>query len=350
MRRLLVVVGEASGDRLAAELLVHLRRRVPVEVLAVAGPRLRASGVGVLGRAEDVTAVGLEAAAAVAPTAARLARRVVRTAARWRPDLVLTVDTPELCLTLGRLLRRRGHRVVHWVSPQVWAWRSGRVRTVARAAEAVLCLFPHEPAWYRGVDVEAVHVGHPAADRLRPREGDRRILALLPGSRSSEVRALWPVFAAAARRVREAEPDTVVEVVRASTVPRSALSGLDVRMVEDVREISAGVALVASGTATLELALLGVPMAVAYRAHRLTWEVGRRVVHTRHLALPNIIAGRGIVPEHLQHLDPERLARVALELRGPAGDAQRRALAGVRASLGTGALERTADEVARRLR
>ncbi|MBN2798789.1 MAG: lipid-A-disaccharide synthase [Deltaproteobacteria bacterium] len=348
MKRLLLAVGEASGDALAAALLPRLRALAPdLEVRAVAGPRLRSAGVEVLARAEAVTAVGLVEVAGVLPSALRLLRLVDRELERWRPDALLTVDSPDLMLRVAALGRAKGVRTVHLVSPQVWAWRPGRVREVARCVDTLLCLFPHEPALYRGLGVRAVFVGHPAAERLRALPSPRLpgVVALLPGSREREVRALWPVYREVVRLLREAAPGLEVEILRAPTVESAWLSGVGGALVEDVAALRAEVALVASGTATLELALRGLPMVVAYQVHPLTWEVGRRLVRVRHLSLPNLLVEAPVVPEHLQRLDPPALAASLLQTAA-APDAQRSAFAGLAARLDPGdALGRMAAEV-----
>jgi len=350
----LVCVGEASGDRLAASALEHLDAS-RLAVRGIAGPALRARGVHADLRAEDLGGVGLvEVLGAIRRAPAALAR-IAHLLDTWRPDLLWTVDNPGLNLRLGSLAKRRGVPAVHLVSPQVWAWRPGRVRRVARSADAVLCLLPFEPAWYAGTGVVADFVGHPAAwplGRSRVRgDGEPPVLALAPGSRPAEIAALWPTFREAARALRRRRPDLRVRVAVAPTVSGETLAGVGtLRAGLRAAVVDADVALVAAGTATLECAAAGVPFVAAYRVHPLTWALGRRLVRSPFAALPNVVAGERLVPEHLQHLDPEVLAADLARLLGSEGDAVARRLSALAAGLrGEGASERIAAALTARL-
>lgn len=355
MTRLFVCTGEASGDRLAALLVRELERRDPrLAVRGICGPRLREVGATPVADIEELGIVGLWEAVRAAPRLLDVGRRVLAALDSWPADLVLTVDNPGLNLWLARRARARGRRVVHWVSPQVWAWRPGRVHTVARSVDALMCLFPMEPALYAGTGLEATFTGHPLLDAARPEKTPHQgtIIGLAPGSRRSEITALWPVFQEVAALLRERVPGVRFVVPVAPTVDRAELSGLDYEPVSDV--VTAGAmadAFVAcSGTATLELAGVGTPMVVAYRAHWLTWLIGRLLVRgVRHLALPNVLAGREIVPEHLQSLDPSAIADAVIRLLGEDGAVQRRALAEVTEPLRGDAIARAADVVVRHL-
>jgi len=345
--RLLLSAAEPSGDRLAAELLLALRELREVEVRAVAGPALRALGVTEIAAVEDLSVNGVQEVLARWPSIRR-ARRRLCTALDDPPDLLVTVDAPDLHLPLARAARARGVRAVGYVSPQVWAWRPGRARAIARDLDRLLCLFPFEPALYTRHGLDARFVGHPVVDRLAevrraPRPG---CFALLPGSRREELRRLLPVFLDAARAVRRERPEATFRLGLAEGADRGlvpAEEGVEVVAGLAAAAAEAEAALVASGTATLELAVLGVPMVVAYQVHASTYALGRLLVRgVRHIALPNILAGEGIVPEHLQRLDPTALAvdllRVAAD---PAVPARLRA---VRSSLGPpGAARRAAE-------
>jgi lipid-A-disaccharide synthase len=359
MTRILVCAGEASGDRLAADLLRELEARRPHLVArGLAGPAMRELGVVPIANAEETTAVGLVEVLGAVPRIWRILGRLEEELERWRPDLVLTVDSPDMMLRFGRRARRRGFRVVHWVSPQVWAWRPRRVHKVARSADCLLCLFPMEPALYAGTGVKAVFTGHPAMARLRrdpaarATYGQAPVIGLGPGSRRSEISALWPVYQEVARAIRSRIPDCRFVVPVASTIDRSLLGGVEGAVLLDGLEAAASAAdvfLIASGTATLELAALGTPMVITYKVHPLTWILGRVLVRgVRHLGLPNVLAGREVVPERLQHLDPSALAS---ELIGLLGDEGRKQTAVVRTVIdglaGPGATARAADEVER---
>jgi lipid-A-disaccharide synthase len=344
--------GEASGDRLAVDLLAELERRHPrLAARGLAGPRMRAYGVEAVARAEDVTAVGLVEALAALPRVWGVRRALLAELDRWKPDLVVTIDSPGLLLPFARAARKRGFKVAHWVSPQVWAWRPGRVRSVARSVDALMCLFPFEPALYAGTGLDVTFTGHPAVDRQRQRPrtaGNGPSFALLPGSRPSEISALWPTFLEVAKRLRERFPECGFVVPVAPTVDRADLIGLDATFVDEVSAVDADAALVCSGTATLEIAAARIPQVVVYRVHPLTWALGRLLVRgVRHLALPNVLAGREVVPERLQELDPAVLADDLAALLGEKGRQQREDLAPILASLEPGAARRAADVVDR---
>ncbi|MBW1880023.1 MAG: lipid-A-disaccharide synthase [Deltaproteobacteria bacterium] len=354
--RLLACAGEASGDRLAAQVVVALEARRPLAVRGLAGSKMRLAGVDAMARAESITAVGVVEALRAVRRAPAVLNRLADAMDSWQPDLVLTVDSPGLLLHVGRRARRRGIPVVHLVSPQLWAWRPGRARRVASAADAVLCLLPMEPPLYEGTGLRAVFVGHPGAispETTSPKRAGPPVFGLAPGSRSSEIEALWPVFLEVAACLRRRFPACTFSVLVAPTIDRRALGGLEATFHDDIGAATAAadVFLAASGTVTIELAAHRTPMVVAYRVHPLTWAIGRMLVRgVRHLALPNVLAGRAVVPEHLQRLDPEAIAADMARLTGLHGEAQCRHLAPIVARLrGEGAVERIADEIERLL-
>lgn len=349
MTRLFMSAGEASGDRLAAELLVELERRRPTLVArGVVGPRLRARGVEEVAAAEGLAAVGPWQGLRALPTAIRTMWAADRAFATRAHDLVITVDAPAWSMRLARRARQRGLRVVHWVSPQLWAWRPGRAAAVARAVDAVLCLLPFEPPLYARTGVEAVFVGHPAVDRVRPAArpgGAGPVIALAPGSRPAEVAALWRVLRRVGALAVARWPGARVVALQA---PGTSLPDLDgIEVCDDVGALRADVCVACSGTLTLELAAARIPTVVVYRTDGLTWAIARRLVRIPHIALPNVLAGRLVVPEHLQDLDVEAILADVERLLGAAGDVQRGELAAVCAGLGAGAIGRTADVVER---
>jgi lipid-A-disaccharide synthase len=261
--------------------------------------------------------IGLVEALGAVRRAPRVLWRIRRLLDRWRPDLVWTVDNPGLNLRIGAMARRRGIPVVHLGSPQVWAWRPGRVRRVAESADVLLCLLPFEPAWYVGTGVRAVFVGHPAARLHDEAPGEGLVVGLAPGSRESEVAALWPVFQAVAERIRRRRPEVRFQVAVAPTIG-SLPGSTGTLQCKGVAEAARGahVFLTSAGTATVELAARGIPMVVAYRVHPVTWALGRPLLRIRHVALPNLLAGRELVPEHLQDLDPDAIADDVLRMAG----------------------------------
>lgn len=360
-----IVAGEASGDALGAALIDALRvRRPDLEVEGVAGPQMTAAGCKALAGIEALSVMGLVEVLAHLPRLLALRRRLTAHFLDHPPDVFIGVDAPDFNLGLEARLRRRGTATVHYVSPTVWAWRRGRIRHIARAADRVLTLFPFETAVYEGSGVDVECVGHPLARTLAevPDSAGARaalglpahatVLALLPGSRPGEWRRHAGLFVHTAAALRERVPDLecVVALARPDARPvlQAALAqapGLRCALVEGRAQdvlAAADVALVASGTATLEAALIGRPMVVAYRLAPLTHALARRLVRTRHVALANLLAGDTLVPEFIQDdarpaamadalfalLDPERAASLRQALRalrarlGPADPAQ----------------------------
>ncbi len=361
-RRLAIVAGESSGDQLAAGLVRALRARLPgLEVEAVAGPALQAEGCEVLAESEELAVMGL---AEVLPELRRLWQLRGRLLAHWRarpPDVFIGVDAPDFNLGLARRLRAEGVPTAHYVSPTVWAWRPGRVHKIARCVDTLLCLYPFEPECYAGLPLRAVYVGHPFAAAMAQQptpaqaraalglDGTGPYVALVPGSRAGEVARVAPLLLAAAQRLHAADPRRRIVLSAADARRRTQLEALlmaqapqlPVQIVQgQMRTVlrAADVALVTSGTATLETLLAGTPMGVTYRAGAFTnWllrDVG--MLHSRHVSLPNILAGRALVPEFLQEqAEPAALARAAtLLLDNPgARAAQREAFARIAATL-----------------
>ncbi len=349
----LIVAGEVSGDIHAANLVADLRTLRPdMEVSGVCGPRLRAAGVQCVASTEELAYMGLVEVIRELPRIRALMHRLVAFAADQRPDLAVLVDSPDFNLRLARRLKKIGIPVVLYVSPQLWAWRKGRVKQVRRLAAEVLCILPFETGFYGDHQVPARYVGHPLVDDF-DREGllggvGDRIpgrLALLPGSREMEVRSLLPAMLGALRRI----PDTVVQEAVLIEAPgiggavdavlESAESDSRLRRVQGQgrrRSLgSSALALTASGTATLECALLGVPMIVGYRLRTLSWWLAKFLVDVPHVALVNLILDERVVPELLQdEWEPDGLARLAVELIQSSGGDQPEALGRVRAQLG----------------
>jgi lipid-A-disaccharide synthase len=348
--RVAIVAGESSGDALGAALIEALRARVPeLTVAGVAGPAMRAAGCEALADVHQLSVMGLTEVLPHLPRLLRLRRRLVRQIAARAPDVFVGVDYQQFNLGLARRLKSLGLATVQYVSPQVWAWRQGRVRTIGRAFDLVLCLLPFEPAFYREHAVAAKFVGHPLADQI-PMQPDRAaaraalsldadatVLALLPGSRLSEVERLAVPFLRAAALLAARIPGLAVVAPMASPAVRAAFERarsalgaapplLQVLDGQSRTVLSAAdVALIASGTATLESLLCRCPMVVAYRFGRLTALVARalRLVRLPYFALPNLLAGEPLAPEFLQEqVRPEPMADALQRLLD---DAPRRA-------------------------
>ncbi len=345
MTRIALVAGEASGDLLGADLVDALRRRLPqARFEGVAGPRMTAQGVDALYGAERLAVMGLVEPLARLPELLGIRRALIH---RWRrdpPAVFIGIDAPDFNLGLAGALRRGGIPTVHYVSPSVWAWRRYRLRKIARSVDLMLTLFPFEARFYQQHHIPVRFVGHPLADRfpLKPDpaqarrrlglEEHHRYLALLPGSRQSELRALAGVMQQTAAWLHARRPELRFLVPLINRQAREIWEAERTRLSLDLpfrlfdgrsREVmeAADAVLLASGTATLEAMLLKRPMVVTYRMHPLSYWVYARLVKVDHVALPNLLAGETLVPELLQdQATPERLGEAVLQTleTGPA--------------------------------
>lgn len=321
--RIGVLAGEASGDILGSRVLAALRERHPdLVVEGIGGPLMAAQGLDSLFPMERLSVMGFVEPLKRLPELLRIRGAVYRHFRDNPPDLFLGIDSPDFNLRLERKLRDCGVTTAHLVSPTVWAWRAGRIDTIRRSVNRMLCLFPFELPIYREHGVAASFVGHPLADEI-PRTVDAvaaraalglpaagKLLALLPGSRGGEVGLLAPLFLAAAAELSAQLPDLHFVLPAASAERHTQLRellqshpGLPLTLVEGrSREVmaAADAVLLASGTATLEAMLLKRPMVVAYRMAPLSWALVSRLVKTPWAALPNILAGRALVPELIQ--------------------------------------------------
>lgn len=371
-RELLVVAGEASGDLHGARLISELRQRVPgLAAFGLGGDEMQAAGLQSVAHSSEVAVVGITEVLKVLPRIREVFADLLHEVDRRRPALAVLIDFPDFNLRLARQLKGRGLEIVYYISPQVWAWRKGRVKTIARLVDRMLVLFPFEVDFYRRHGVDVIHVGHPLVDEVPvlpqvwdrgedEKDGPFRI-ALLPGSRLSEVEALLPTLLEAVGKLAGRLP-IEARIIRAPTVPRELLdeavelSGLTVAIVESDRFAAVAdshLALCASGTATLEVGLLGTPMVVVYRLASWTYLLARLLVRLPNVALVNLVLGRRVVPELIQgQANPERIAAEAARLLTDAAarKAMRTALAEVRSRLGAGgASGRAAGEVAEML-
>ena len=369
MTELLVVAGEASGDLHGARLITELRRHVPdLAPFGLGGDEMRAAGLEAVAHSSEISVVGITEVLKILPRAREVFADLLREVDRRRPALAVLVDFPDFNLRLAKELKARGLEVLYYISPQVWAWRRGRVKTIARLVDRMLVLFPFEVDFYREHDVDVVHVGHPLVDEVPvlPRTWDRDgasfggpyRVALLPGSRKSEVESLLPTLLEAARRLAGELP-VEVRIIRAPTIPPELvdeaveLAGLPVEIVAEDRFAAIAdshLALCASGTATLEVGLLGTPMIMVYRLASWTYLLAKLLVHLPNVSLVNLVLGRRVVPELIQgDANPRRIAAEAARLLTDAGERgrMREALAEVRGRLGEGgASRRAAAEVA----
>jgi lipid-A-disaccharide synthase len=361
-RRVLLVAGEASGDLHGAMLVDALHRLDPtIEVAGVGGSRLRAAGMQILVDTAAVATMGFVEILGSAARFWRMYRTLVSFMEERRPALLILIDYPEFNLLLAKRAKALGIRVFYYISPQVWAWRRGRVRKIAQRVDRLAVVFPFEPALYEAASTPngdgrplAEFVGHPLLDLVRPtrsREETRArygldprqpLLAILPGSRRKELRYLLVPGIAAARQLRTQGWQAAIAL--ASTLTRGdlqdALAGgsVELPIVEDDTYNlvhAADAVVVASGTATLETALLQRPMVIMYRVSPLTYAIARRLVNVDHIGLPNILLGRGVFPELIQdevtatnlsaavrdvHARREELAASLAAIRGRLGE------------------------------
>jgi lipid-A-disaccharide synthase len=371
--RVALVAGEASGDLLGAGLIRALRAQSDdIHFEGVAGPAMKAAGCDVLEHAEVLAVMGLIEPLKELPRLLRLRRSLID---RWSdnpPDVMVGIDAPDFNLGLEKKLRRRGIKTIHYVSPSVWAWRQGRIKKIAAAVDKVLCLLPFEKAFYDKHGVDADFVGHPLAENS-PADPDMaaarskfglsggQVVAVLPGSRHSEVSRLGPVFAATCARL--AADNANISFVSPMTTPgiRDLFAGyLSDEYVEnrfvlvdgDSETVmsAADVVLLASGTASLQAALLGKPMVAAYRFGAVTYAIAKtlNLVDVPYFTLPNLLTDEPLVPEFLQaEAAPDALAKAVTDLLND-GD-RRRFIAdefrSLRTELARGADERAAAAV-----
>jgi len=372
----MISAGESSGDRLGAGLAEALRRREPsIELVGMGGPKMRDAGVRLVQDAAEISVVGISEVLPRLPQIRRAMKRLETVLADERPDLLVPIDFPDFNLRLSARAGRHGVGVVYFVSPQLWAWRPGRVHKIRDLVREMLVLFEFETEFYEKAGVPVSWVGHPLAERsvhppdaadLRARAGlsaAGRVVALAPGSRAGEIQRHLPVLLEAANRLREQRPELEFLLPLAPSAPETVVRSLvESSGIESIR-VHAGdfpeilsvcaAGAVASGTASLEAATAGLPMVVFYRMNWLSSWIGKRMLRVDHVAMPNLIAGRGILPELLQDdCTPENLAaEIARYLDDPDRVAEvREGLDGVVRRLGEpGIYERATERVLARL-
>jgi lipid-A-disaccharide synthase len=342
--QLMLVAGEASGDKHAAHLASAIKALHPqTQFLGSGGDGMRAAGVEMLVDVRELAIMGALEVAAALPKFLRVFRQLREAANARKPDAVILVDWPEFNLRLAKKLKRDGHRVFYYISPQVWAWRSYRVRQIQRDVERMLVILPFEKEFYERHGVEVDYVGHPLLDSVRVTasraefcqkhqlDPTRQIVALLPGSRRKEVTYILPPMLDAASKLKQTNPAPQFVLALAPTIAREqvetrSLPNLTIVENDTYNAVAAAdLAVVASGTATLETAIIGTPLIVCYRVSQLNWRLFTPFIKVPFVGMPNLIAGREIAPELLQNnLTGERLAQQISDLLG---DAERLKLA-----------------------
>ncbi len=335
-----IVAGEASGDLLGSHLIAALKSKSPdLKFIGIAGPRMLEEGAESLYPMERLAVRGYFEVLRHYWGLVRMRRELVRYFVRNPPDLFIGIDAPDFNLGLERMLRRKGIKTIHYVSPSIWAWRRGRIRNIRRSADHVLCLFPFEKPIYDEAGVPATYVGHPLADMISPEQNGAQaraelkitspglIIALLPGSRQSEVGYMADLFVKTAMQIVVDVPDAqfLVPLITRETRERfeaaiyhNHAQELPIKMLFGHAHLAMAAAdgvLVASGTATLEAALLRRPMVIAYRMSPWTWPIMKRMGYLPWVGLPNILAGQTVVPELLQsRATPEALSDELLRM------------------------------------
>ena len=370
--KLMIVAGEPSGDAHAAALVNALRRREKeLECFGATGPLMREAGVKTVVNSDELAIMGILEVTHALPKFLKAFRELKQAAFEASPDGVVLVDWPEFNLRLATALHRRGLKVIYYISPQLWAWRPRRINRIKRDIDLMLSILPFEAEWFRARGVENVEfVGHPLAGEVKARFGREEfcrqhglnpaqpIVSFLPGSRRKELQRILPPMLAASRELKTARPDvqcvvvvapsrTVEETQRIVTQQNGAHS---IKLVQGhTREALAAsdAAAIASGTATLEAALLETPMVVVYKESAMNWHTLGRLITVSHYGLVNLVAGREIAKELMQNnLNAENLSQELLKLLDPAINKNARAqLAGVAHKLGEGGASERAAEV-----
>lgn len=365
----MIVAGEASGDLHGGNLVRAMRQVDPdLSFYGMGGKRMQAAGVELLADAADMAVVGITEVFFKLGMILRVMRRLRVSLLEKKPDLVILIDYPDFNLPIARAARKRGIKVLYYISPQVWAWRKGRIEAIRKTVDRMVVILPFEKEFYRKAGMDVTFVGHPLLDEVRKKYSrpealkrfglreDAVTIAILPGSRRSEVAALLPEMLRACRILTEKISPLQFILPLAGTLDpafvRNILGQFSVQVnvirdeIYDVIGVS-DAAMVASGTATLETALLETPMVVLYKVSGISYAIGRRLIRVDHISLVNLIAGCTVVPELIQtEANPERIAaevRDILTLRGKAKE-MRASLATIREKLGTpGASQRTAQ-------
>ncbi len=366
---ILISAGEPSGEMHAARLAAALRARTGARIFGLGGPRMREAGVELLADSSQVAVVGISEVVRRLPSVWKVYRQLADEAARRKPDLAILVDFPDFNLRLARRLHRQGVRIVYFISPQVWAWRPQRVQLIKRLVARVLCIFPFEEEFYRRAGVPVNFVGHPLVEAVQPKmtraqfaeryhlDANEPIVALLPGSRPREIEHNLPRMVEACHQLERDREYQFVLAAAPGITERNLLEHARYDMRLHIAEgatyealAAADCAIVSSGTATVEAALLGAPMIVVYRVSATTAFIARRLVRTPFFSMVNLIAGRRVVPELIQdEFTPDGVAKEAKRLltSAEARETMRKDLAEVKRKLGSGgAIEKAAGIIA----
>ena len=369
-KKVMIVAGEASGDLHGAHVVKAMNRLDPMlRFYGVGGEKLRAAGVDIIAESSEMAVVGLTEVLSKIGFILKVRRKLKRSLEEERPDLVILIDYPDFNLRLAKAAHQSGIKVFYYISPQIWAWRKKRIYQIARYVDRMAVILPFEPAVYENVDLDVTFVGHPLLDVVRQRysrddalkefglaNGTTMTVGILPGSRRNEIVSLLPDMLEAACILKNRLSSVQFILPLADTLDYTFVADIVGRYPVEVRIIRnnvydviavSDIAVVASGTATLETALIGTPMIVVYKVSQISYYLGKLLIGVDNIALVNIIAGRRIVPELIQHeVTPEGMAR---EIYGILSDKARlksirQELRSIKDRLGTsGAAARTAQ-------
>ncbi len=367
---ILIVAGEASADLHGAKVMAALKAHRPdAQVFGIGGSAMRAEGLDAIAHAEQISVAGLTEVLFALPRVLGIMRRLLKAASERRPSVAILIDLPDFNMRVAKRLKKLGVPVVYYISPQIWAWRQGRIKQIKELVSQMLVVLPFEQSFYTERGVRARFVGHPLVEELpaQANRGDSRdalglpssqgpVVAVLPGSRMQEVNRHLPTMLQALQLLKRRFPDLVAVLPIASTIPRALID----KMVEKVTVpitlvegrstealVASDAAIVCSGTATLQTALLSRPMVVVYRVSWLTYHILKRLIKVAHISLVNLIAGHTVVPELVQH--EFTAARVEKELSTLLADSVTRVrlnqdFANVRKQLGgVGTAQRVAE-------
>ncbi len=367
--RMLLVAGEASGDLHAANLVRELKILRPgISFFGIGGRRMESEGVELLASTEELSVVGFTEVLSKLGTVRSAMSRLYRETTRRKPGVAVLIDYPGFNLRFARLARGIVPRMFYYIGPQVWAWGGWRARTIPSLFDALLSIIPFECSYYEGTKLKCLFVGHPVLDLVKPatsREEFRAeygveegaLVGLAPGSRREEVKRILPIMLESAKMLKRELSGVSFAVGVAETIETGLVKSMCEGLFQEVSIVrgrthelmqASDLALVASGTATLEAAILGVPMLIIYKMSPLTWLLARGLVKVKYVGLANIIAGRKIVPEFIQYdASPERISREVLSLLGDRSrlEEMRADLGGVRRELGSPGASRRAAEL-----
>jgi lipid-A-disaccharide synthase len=330
-RRIMIIAGEASGDLHGSNLVMAMHRRDPtLRFYGIGGNRLKKAGVELVAHSSEMAVVGLTEVITKLRMILKVMGRLKASLKEMKPDMVILIDYPDFNLPLAKAAHKQGIKVLYYISPQVWAWRKGRIKKIKKFVDKMAVILPFEAQMYHEADVDVVFVGHPLLDVVKKKypyqEAMERFglqdglttVSLLPGSRSSEVVKLLPEMLQAAEILSKMIPTIQFVLPLADTLDVKFVQNIMQRYAVEVHIIQndtydvisiSDIAMVASGTATLETALLGIPMIIVYKISRLSYSIGKQIIKVDHIGLANIIAGKTIVPELIQDkANPRQIA------------------------------------------